>query len=275
MTDLEAAGITLTFSNPASITKAGTQKYTATASMEGVESVTSEEATLEVEQRHVKLTITGHNATKTYNGIEQSVTGFDHEIIVENEDGHAFDAANIKMIYNGNDARKTAKGIDVGEYEMKLKTPDLFDIGLSETGQQNGLDPGSIIMERAEDLSVTNGVLTITKRDLTITPKAQEYEYNGGPQGEDNKTYEGETLVASKVNIEGLQTGDHVTKITLNGQETDINVYNEAIIASKAVGYFGHEPTAPDLAGKLIDNYNVIYKPGKLTIWQYGKNDER
>ncbi|MGX8774763.1 MAG: InlB B-repeat-containing protein, partial [Bacillota bacterium] len=264
VTDLEAAGITLTFSNPSSLTNAGQQSYTATASMEGLEPVTSERATLEVEQRHVKLTITGHNDSKTYNGIEQSVTGFDHLITVDNSDGHAFDAANIKMIYRGGNANATAKGIDCGKYEMTL-TPGMFDIDLSETGEQNGLDRSSIIMEFTEDLSITNGELTITKANLTITPKAQEYDYDGSPKGENNKTYTGDD-VASKIDVVGLQTGDTITSITLNGQETEVGEYDNKIQSSNAAGSFGHTITNPGLAGKLVDNYDVTYNAGKLTI---------
>lgn len=110
------------------------------------------------------------------------------------------------------------------------------------------------------------GKLTITKAELAIAVKSQEYTYNGSPQGESGATYTKD--LNKKVDVSGLQGSDVLSSITLDGQKTDAGVYENTIVPSTAEL---DRTAAPGLrgaerAGTIADNYNIEYAAGRLTI---------
>ena len=98
--------------------------------------------------------------------------------------------------------------------------------------------------------------VTFTKPKLTITAKDQTYEYNGQTQGEGDTVYEDPAQIAEKVTVEGLQAGDELTSIVVDGQGTDVGKYD--LVPSNAT--INEKPAS--------DKYAVTYVNGKLTIAQ-------
>ena len=98
--------------------------------------------------------------------------------------------------------------------------------------------------------------VTIQKPKLTITAKDQTYEYNGNTQGEGDTVYEDPAQIAEKVTVEGLQAGDELTSIVVDGQGTDVGKYD--LVPSNAT--INEKPAS--------DKYAVTYVNGKLTIAQ-------
>ena len=96
--------------------------------------------------------------------------------------------------------------------------------------------------------------VTFTKPKLTITAKDQTYEYNGQTQGEGDTVYEDPAQIAEKVTVEGLQAGDELTSIVVDGQGTDVGKYD--LVPSNAT--INEKPAS--------DKYDVTYVNGTLTI---------
>ena len=187
---------------------------------------------LKITPAELTVTITGNTDTETYNGSEQSMTGYTISI----PEGATLTEAEI----NGPaQTAAIAKGTDVNTdpgYAMGLSAEDF-----STTNTNYNVT-----------FAVTDGWLKITKVTLTITADDQSYVYNGSSQGENNATY----TDADKVTVEGLQGSDALTSITLNGRETNVGEYSGKIVPSAAA------------IGENTDNYDIIYVAGKLTITQ-------
>ena len=96
--------------------------------------------------------------------------------------------------------------------------------------------------------------VTIQKSKLTITANDQTYEYNGQTQGEGDTVYEDPAQIAEKVTVEGLQAGDELTSIVVDGQGTDVGKYD--LVPSDAT--INEKPAS--------DKYDVTYVNGTLTI---------
>ena len=97
---------------------------------------------------------------------------------------------------------------------------------------------------------------------LTITANAQTYTYNGSAQGENNATYT--SNLDQKVTVEGLLPDDSLTRISLNGQETDAGEYENKIVPSGARINSAYISGAMD---DVIPSYYVVtYVPGTLVI---------
>ena len=97
------------------------------------------------------------------------------------------------------------------------------------------------------------------KRPLTITAKPQTYTYNGKQQGEGDTAYDDSAAISEKVVVDGLQSGDSITSIILDGEQTEVGVYE---------GADGIVPSNARINGKSEDesDYVITYIPGKLTI---------
>ena len=93
----------------------------------------------------ITITVTGHTATLTYNGSEQSVTGYD--LTCEDE---LFDAS---LVTFSGEADSTAKGTDAGEYAMGLDA-EMF-----------GYDNNNLV---AIFTIADDGMLTIGKKAATV-----------------------------------------------------------------------------------------------------------
>ena len=184
---------------------------------------------LKIDPRNITLKITGKSDTKTYNGEEQSVSGYDYEFTVDNSDGNAFSADNLSVIYRGG-SHDTASGTNVGTYDMTM-TKDMFDVAVS-----GGLDRTSIYMDFRDDFTLVNGKLTITP--ATVTVKA------------DNKSKtQGQADPALTATVTGL-FGDDTIEYSLS-RET-----------GQAPGTYTITPSGETEQG----NYIVVFETGTFTI---------
>ena len=95
---------------------------------------------------------------------------------------------------------------------------------------------------------------------LTITAKDKTYPYNGEIQGPGDATYEDPNEIADMVTVEGLQSGDTLTSIIVDGQGRDVGDYDLTPSSAQVNG--------SDASEKYGD---VIYFKGKLHITSSGK----
>lgn len=106
----------------------------------------------------IKVTITGHKDTQTYDGKEHFVFGFDatpsNTLYNPKED----------MQFNGTDVDMTAKGTDAGTYPMKLTAEDF-------TNKSNNFTNVTFV--------VTDGYVKITPRAVTLTSETAGKTYDG------------------------------------------------------------------------------------------------
>ena len=123
------------------------------------------------EKQEVTVYITGHTDSKMYNGKEQSVTGYD----VRTSTG----------LYTTNDftfskESAKAKGTDAGDYAMGLKASDFTNTSANFSKVK---------------FEVTDGNLTITKRDVTLKTADAEKVYDGTALTKDGVTVGGDGFV--------------------------------------------------------------------------------
>ena len=182
--------------------------------------ITKTEGTLTVKKNdtlEVAVYITGHTGSKMYNGSEQSVT--DYDVTTSNS------------LYTTNDFefKGTAKaaGTDAGDYAMGLKASDF-------TNTSKNFSKVKFV--------VTDGNLTITKRNVTLKTADAEKVYDGTALTKDGVTVGGDGFVKG----EGA---------TYNVTGTITNV--------------GEKPNA--FTYKLKDNtkaknYNITETPGTLKV---------
>ena len=233
-----------------SITNVGTVVYTVKASNPNYEDAT-DTGTLTLAKRHVIVTITGAEETVTYNGKEQRLAG------------HTFAASDPLYLesYLTQSVADKVDGTNAGQYPMNLQ------------GGFGNSNPNFEV-----EFSITDGLLIIEQKKLTITVLPQTYTYNGRAQGENGGTYTGRDL-AEKVSTNGLINDRPVVhelySITLNGNETNAGVYNNKIKATLAVI---HDQNGTDVTA----NYAITYEAGRLTIDKYplaisikGENDTK
>ena len=156
------------------------------------------------------ITITGKKGSFMYDGIEKTVKGYTASI-------------NKPSLYNENDfefsgeAKVTATNVGAEEYSM----------GLSADNFKNINDNFANVT-----FDVTDGSLTITKRDVTLTSATDEKEYDGTPLINDEITVGGDGFASgegAKYNVTGSQTevgsGDNKFTYTLTGATLESN-YN-------------------------------------------------
>jgi uncharacterized repeat protein (TIGR02543 family) len=112
--------------------------------------------------------------------------------------------------------------------------------------------------------TVTNhAAVTIRPAALAVTAKDQEYVYNGRPQGEGDTIYDDPVQIAAKVEAAGLKGEDRIGSVELDGQATDIGIYEDLVQVVWALVSNGTN----DVTG----NYEIGYARGTLTIappWQ-------
>lgn len=140
----------------------------------------------------IKVTITGHKDTQTYDGKEHSVFGFDakpsNKLYNPKED----------MQFNGTDVDMTAKGTDAGQYDIGL-TAEHF------TNKSNNFTNVTFV--------VTDGYVKITPRPVTLTSETASKTYDGTPLTRPNVT-------VSTGENEGFVEGE-VTDIKATGSVTN------------------------------------------------------
>ena len=181
----------------------------------------------------VVVTINGNSIDKTYNGAEQSVTGYKIKSIsnpLYTEKDLAFSGEAI------------AKGTDVGTYKM----------GLSETQFKNISDNFTNVK-----FDVTDGSLTIAPMPLTITA------------GSDSKAYDGTPLTSDKFDNTKPADGDTVASVTLTGSQT--NVGSSDNVASDAKLMRGDRDVTANYAIEYVNGKLTVTKSesAKLTADAY------
>ena len=168
-----------TYNVTGSQTEVGNSKNTFTYSKDGIDdysknyNITKNEGKLTVkknESTEVVVTIKGNTDSQKYNGKEQSVTGYTVET-----NNKLYTEADFR--FKGNDDNKTAKGTDVGSYEMGLNK-DQFENTSANFGKVT--------------FKVTDGKLDITKRSVTLTSGSAERKYNGEALTKDEVTVSGD-----------------------------------------------------------------------------------
>ena len=148
-------------------------------------------------ETEVVVKITGETSTKTYNGSEQSITGYTVESISDSR-------------YTANDftfsGTALAKGTDAGTYPMGLK-PENFE------NKNANFSKVTFV--------VTDGSLTITKREVTLTSAS------------DSKVYDGTALTKPEVTVTGSFVDGEVTDIKATGTITDVGTVTNTITFAK------------------------------------------
>lgn len=181
----------------------------------------------------VVVTINGNSIDKTYNGAEQSVTGYKVESIsnpLYTEKDLAFSGEAI------------AKGTDAGSYAMGL-TPAQFE----------NTNPN---FEKVTFI-VTDGKLTINPMPLTITA------------GSDSKAYNGTPLTNDTFTRTSLAAGDTLASVTVTGSQT--NVGSSDNVASDAKLVRGDRDVTANYAIKYLPGTLTVTKneSAKLTAEAY------
>ena len=166
----------------------------------------------------VTVIITGKTDTKVYNGSEQSVTGYEVKSI-SNELYKTTD-----FTFNGT---ATARGTDADTYQMGLK-PENFE------NKNANFSKVTFV--------VTDGSLTITKRDVTLTSASA------------SKPYDGTALTSKNVTVGGNGFAD--------GEGATYNVTGSQTEVGKSDNEFTYELNANTKA----NNYNITMYKGELVI---------
>ena len=210
--------------------------------------------TVTITPRTVTLTVEGNNATLVYNGEEQSVTGYETTITVDNSDGKAFSNTYLEVVYVGTDANKTAKGTDVdggdnpdGTYPMSL-VAEQFGLQVSAAGEAAGLDPFSYEFDNS-GMTVIQGWLKITPAEMTLQLTSVEVVYDG----------EGHSI---GVNLDGLPAGSTIGYSTDGG-----NLYQDDNPAFVDVKWDGGTVASYTVKVKVSNpNYQTTDADATVTI---------
>ena len=168
----------------------------------------------------VIVKITGHTGGEKYNGTAQKVTGYDIDI--------------NNPLYTEDDFEFTGNAVveetDAGTYNMGLAEKNFKNISKNFSNVR---------------FEVTDGALTIAKRDLTLTAGSKE------------KVYDGNALTDDTVNVsgDGFAQGDQGT-YEVTGSQTWVGQSDNAITKVEIK------------SGKknVKDNYNITLEKGTLTV---------
>ena len=181
----------------------------------------------------VTVTITGNKSTVTYNGAEQSVTGYK----VESISNPLYTAADFAF-----SGTASVTGTDAGSYAMGL-TPEQFE-NISQNFTNVKFD-------------VTDGELTINPMALTITA------------GSDSKAYDGTPLTCGEFDSTTPAEGDTVASVTLTGSQT--NVGSSDNVASGAKLVRGDRDVTANYAIEYVNGKLTVTKneSAKLTADAY------
>ena len=147
----------------------------------------------------VTVTITGNKSTVTYNGAEQSVTGYK----VESISNPLYTAADFAF-----SGTASVTGTDAGSYPMGLKAEQFQNTSKNFTNVK---------------FVVNDGELTINPMPLTITA------------GSDSKAYNGTPLTNDTFTRTSLAAGDTLASVTVTGSQTDVGSSDNVASDAKLV----------------------------------------
>ena len=228
-----------TYDVTGTITDVGTEKNTFTYTLnngtkaENYE-ITTKYGKLEVtpNETEVTVTITGKTDSKTYNGEEQSVTGY----TVESISNPLYEASNIK--FNG---EAKAKGTNAGTYKMNL-TADMF--------KNTSKNFSNVKFE------VKDGSLTINKCLVTITAENVTTVYDGKSP-----------VVKDYTILREVSNGDPVNTLPTGHKIGTYDTYRSGVDAGEYKQFSMKDATILDANDKdVTNNYEISYGYGKLTI---------
>ena len=175
----------------------------------------------------VTVTIVGNKESKMYNGSEQTTTGY---TVTNIEGGNGkYTAANVALVTPGSD---TATGTDARAipYPMRLTPESFHNINSNFTNVQ---------------FRVTDGELTITKRNVVLTSAAASKSYDGTP------------LTNSEVTV----TGDGFA----DGEGADYHVTGSQTVVGSSGNTFA-EPAYTLHDNTKAGNYNITTEEGILIV---------
>lgn len=175
----------------------------------------------------VTVTIVGKKESKMYNGSEQTTTGY---TVTNIEGGNGkYTAANVALVTPGSD---TATGTDARAipYPMRLTPESFHNINSNFTNVQ---------------FRVTDGELTITKRNVVLTSAAASKSYDGTP------------LTNSEVTV----TGDGFA----DGEGADYHVTGSQTVVGSSDNTFA-EPAYTLHDNTKAGNYNITTEEGILIV---------
>ena len=180
--------------------------------------------TVTADENEIVVNIKGNTKTEKYNGKEQSVTDYTIESIQSNGKAYSKYTAD-DFSFSG---KAEAKGTDAGSYNMGLKASDFTNTNKNFT---------------KVTFVVTDGKLTIEKRNVTLTSADASKEYDGTP------------LTSNKITVGGEDgfVGDEGVTYTVTGAQT-------------AVGSSANSFTYIAKDGTNLDNYDITKTEGKLTV---------
>ena len=177
----------------------------------------------------IAVTLTAVSEEKEYNGTEQELSGYTCDV-----EG---------LVFEGVSASVTGK--DVGGYTLEF------------SGAEVGVTTDTTGKYIVGDL--VSGVLRIVPAELTIEVNEQEFDYNGSSQGEtggEDSVYTSAADISEKVTVTGLCGEDTITKLVLDGSETNAGTYEGCI-----------DVVEGELEiGESTGNYNISYVSGTLII---------
>ena len=183
-------------------------------------------------ETEVVVTIKGNTDTKTYNGSEQSVTGYTVESI-------------SNSLYTANDFTFTgtaeAKGINAGTYEMGLTAAQFTNKSKNFTNVEFVVTDGELTIHKRGDTTIDGN------EAVTITANSNSVNYDGKEHGENGFT------------SANLAPNQEVKSVTITGSEINTGRYPGKLVPSAAVivDNSGNDVTA---------NYVITYAKGDLVI---------
>ena len=193
-----------------------------------------EDGKLTIKPAEVTVTIKGNTAEVIYNGKEQSVEGYTFEITDETE----LYAESDFVLKDGIEA--VAKGTNANDPEGTIKS---YPMGLTKDSFENKNVNFAVTFE------VTDGSLTIAKRDVTVTGESA------------TKSYNGQTQEITGYTVDNLVEGHKMTGVTYSAKGKDPGKYDGSFTGSQIV--------ITDADGSNVtENYNVKTVIGALTITQ-------
>ena len=187
--------------------------------------------TVTADENEIVVNIKGNTKTVKYNGKEQSVTDYTVESIQSN--GKAYSKyTEDDFTFSG---KAEAKGTDAGSYKMGLKKDQFKNTNKNFT---------------KVTFVVTDGKLTIEKRNVTLTSADASKEYDGTPLTSNEITVGGE---------DGFVENEGVT-YTVTGAQTEVGS------SANSFTYIAKD-------GTNLDNYDITKTEGKLTVTKNEKQE--
>ena len=158
------------------------------------------------------VTLTANSGTKTYDGTEQTVNGFTSELTFEG-------------------VSASGSGTNKGEYPVTFTG---VTIGTTKDASGNYVVTGT-----------TDGTLTISPKQLTITADSE------------TKVYDGTLLTKNSYTNTEIIASDHIESVTVTGSQTDVGTSNNVPSAAVIKNSTDDDVTA---------NYDITYTNGTLEV---------